>query len=101
MTVSASHVYLYAATTGDLVKCFAAADIAGIPYANCTGNFQTAWKMAANASTLVIAVGEPLFILSTTIHATGRTRRQWPEVTRHLSWSQVAGALPRRGPTIW
>ncbi|TDY49580.1 hypothetical protein C7445_10491 [Alicyclobacillus sacchari] len=57
MTVSASHVYLYAATTGDLVKCFAAADIAGIPYANCTGNFQTAWKMAANASTLVIAVG--------------------------------------------
>lgn len=57
MAVQAKNVYLYAATTGDYAKCLAAANVAGIPYSNCLGDFQQAWKITAEATTLLIAVG--------------------------------------------
>ncbi|WP_062308654.1 hypothetical protein [Alicyclobacillus sendaiensis] len=57
MTVRPEQVLLYAATQGDLIKCYAAADVAGIPYSQCTGDFQTAWSKCADDATLVIAVG--------------------------------------------
>lgn len=57
MTVHAKNVYLYAATPGDYTKCLAAADVAGIPYANCLGDFQEAWRLVADDTNLVIAVG--------------------------------------------
>ncbi|MDQ0190616.1 hypothetical protein JI721_02945 [Alicyclobacillus cycloheptanicus] len=57
MPVSASKVYLYAAVQGDYVKCFAAADAAGIPYSNVIGEFSKAWGLVQDGSNLVIAVG--------------------------------------------
>lgn len=57
MTVSRNHVYLYAAIENDLVKCLAAADVIGIDYSHCIGDFQEAWRLTADAKNLVIAVG--------------------------------------------
>ncbi|WAH40852.1 hypothetical protein NZD89_21555 [Alicyclobacillus fastidiosus] len=57
MTVSPNHVYLYAATPGDLLKCEAAADVCGISQSNCTGNFQNAWRLVSAGGNVVIAVG--------------------------------------------
>lgn len=57
MTVSASHVYLYAATENDFAKCIAAADVSGIPYANCLGSYTSAWEKVQAGGNLVIAVG--------------------------------------------
>ncbi|UNO50337.1 hypothetical protein [Alicyclobacillus acidoterrestris] len=57
MTVSPSHVYLYAATPTDLLKAQAAANVCGVPRANCTGNFQNAWRLVAAEGNIVVAVG--------------------------------------------
>lgn len=57
MTVSGNHVYLYAATDNDHIKCLAAADVTGLSYSQCIGDYQEAWRLTADATNLVIAVG--------------------------------------------
>lgn len=57
MTIAPQNVYLYASKTDDYVKCLAAADVAGIPYSQCVGEFQKAWTLVAAGQNLVIAVG--------------------------------------------
>ncbi|MCL6547596.1 MAG: hypothetical protein K6T30_01650 [Alicyclobacillus sp.] len=51
------HVHLYAATSGDLLKALAAADVCGLEPSNVTGDFSKAWQLVAGGSDLVIAVG--------------------------------------------
>lgn len=57
LTVAAVKVYLYAAVEGDLVKAFAAADVAGIPQQNVLGNYSEAWRHVQNGDGFVVAVG--------------------------------------------
>lgn len=57
MPVSASNVYLYAATPMDYAKCVAAADVAGVPQSNVIGTFSEAWTRAQNGTDLVVVVG--------------------------------------------
>ncbi|MBX6353802.1 MAG: hypothetical protein IRZ10_10760 [Thermoflavifilum sp.] len=57
MPMAASRVYLYAAVPGDYIKCYAAADVCGIPYSNVIGDFSKAWNLISDTGNLVIAVG--------------------------------------------
>jgi hypothetical protein len=57
MTVSANHVYLYAATENDFTKCLAAADVSGIAYSHCIGSYAQAYELVHEGGNLVIAVG--------------------------------------------
>ncbi|MBE3557254.1 MAG: DUF1906 domain-containing protein [Firmicutes bacterium] len=55
--LSVNQVYLYAATPVDLANAQQAARKEGLPAANVTGNFWTAWNLAKRSDALVIAVG--------------------------------------------
>ncbi|WAH35834.1 hypothetical protein [Alicyclobacillus dauci] len=57
MTVPANRVYLYASTDNDYIKCLAAADVAGIPYSQCIGDYQEAWRICADPTNLLVDVG--------------------------------------------
>jgi len=57
VTVPASKVFLYAAVPADLVKAYAAADVAGIASQNVIGAFSNAWRLMQNDDGLIIAVG--------------------------------------------
>lgn len=59
MPLSPSKVILYAANQTDFAIALAAAEAAGIPEENVTGDFYTAWERTAAASHLVLAVGAP------------------------------------------
>lgn len=57
MTVTASQIRFYAATTVDYEIALGAAAIAIAPASSVTGDFYTAWNLVANSKYLVIAVG--------------------------------------------
>ncbi len=57
MTVSVEQMVLYAAAPTDFSIALGSAAIAGIPLAQVTGNFATAWSQVADGQHLVIAVG--------------------------------------------
>lgn len=57
MAVSVEQVFLYAAVESDYMKCFAIADVCGIPYSNVLGNYNSAWQKILNGQDMLIAVG--------------------------------------------
>jgi hypothetical protein len=57
MSVSPAKVFLYAATEPDYRIALAASGIAGVSAGHVTGDFEDAWRKAADGGYLVIAVG--------------------------------------------